>query len=263
MLRYCLTLSLSLLTIIIVKPNITYALAKPTPEFKVDKRVTDMVLYLPIADEAIKQIPIVESNEQLVDLEDVNNPRIKALYHIDPNKYKKPYEHCSKIRETVYKKLIAMLGFLPKNIGIAFQEALRPISVQKKYFDAKFIEFYLKTGDPQFSFLEASKYVSPYFNNTPTHCTGAAIDMTLFIINNNGSLELLNMGEFDVVNDKKQEETFADNVTEQQKQNRMLLLTAATKAGLVNYGYEWWHFSYGDKAWAYVTNSKNAIYNIV
>lgn len=29
--------------------------------------------------------------------------------------------------------------------------------------------------------------------------------------------------------------------------NRLLLLVAAAQAGLVNYCYEWWHFSHGDR----------------
>lgn len=43
----------------------------------------------------------------------------------------------------------------------------------------------------------------------------------------------------------------------------MLLLTAAVMAGLVNYGFEWWHFSSGDRACAYVKGDKNAIYGLV
>jgi len=32
--------------------------------------------------------------------------------------------------------------------------------------------------------------------------------------------------------------------------------------GFVNYPYEWWHYSYGDKYWGYVKN-KTAIYDTV
>jgi zinc D-Ala-D-Ala dipeptidase len=42
-----------------------------------------------------------------------------------------------------------------------------------------------------------------------------------------------------------------------------MLLEAAKKAGLVNYGYEWWHFSYGDRAWAYVEKQEKAMYGLV
>ena len=36
--------------------------------------------------------------------------------------------------------------------------------------------------------------------------------------------------------------TFSEEITYNQKKNRLLLLIAAAQAGLVNYSYEWWHF---------------------
>ena len=42
-----------------------------------------------------------------------------------------------------------------------------------------------------------------------------------------------------------------------------MLLSAASKVGLVNYGYEWWHYSYGDRAWAYVEKNEKAIYGLI
>lgn len=41
-----------------------------------------------------------------------------------------------------------------------------------------------------------------------------------------------------------------------------MLLTAAAKADLVNYGFEWWYYSYGDRAWAYVMGANKAIYGL-
>jgi D-alanyl-D-alanine dipeptidase len=31
-------------------------------------------------------------------------------------------------------------------------------------------------------------------------------------------------------------------------------------AGLVNYGYEWWHYSYGDRYWAHAGGERAARY---
>ncbi len=62
--------------------------------------------------------------------------------------------------------------------------------------------------------------------------------------------------------ENNQEETFSPNVTPIQRKNRMMFLKASSKAGLVNYGYEWWHYSYDDKAWAYTTGGRCAIYGL-
>ena len=37
-----------------------------------------------------------------------------------------------------------------------------------------------------------------------------------------------------------------------QLKNRDLLKRIMSEAGFVNYPYEWWHWSYGDKYWGYV-----------
>jgi len=43
------------------------------------------------------------------------------------------------------------------------------------------------------------------------------------------------------------------------RSNRGLLVDAMQASGFVNYGHEWWHYSYGDRYWAFATNS-TAIY---
>ena len=110
------------------------------------------------------------------------------------------------------------------------------------------------------AYQEAAKFVSPFIDNIPTHATGAAIDISLFSVNNK---KLIDMGKFDVIfGPNDQQETFSENTSEDQSNNRLMLLSAATRAGLVNYGFEWWHYSYGDKMWAYVKKQKAAIYGL-
>ena len=71
------------------------------------------------------------------------------------------------------------------------------------------------------------------------------------------------MGKFDVIfGHNDQQETFSINTTGLQKENRLLLLNAAIKAGLANYGFEWWHYSYGDKMDACVYKEPYAIYGL-
>ena len=38
------------------------------------------------------------------------------------------------------------------------------------------------------------------------------------------------------------------------------LAAALEGAGLVNYPTEWWHWSYGDRYWAYATGAERALY---
>jgi D-alanyl-D-alanine dipeptidase len=223
--------------------------------------VTNNVLYLPIADQAIKNIEVQDSQEDLVDLLAVNNARMRPLYTLNPA-FMPNHQEYSKVRRGLYEKLLIMLDALPKEIGIAYFEGLRPLAIQKQYFDKKLKETLLTIKDKQQAYQETAKLVSPFINNIPVHCTGAAIDIMLFRIVDN-SYELLDMGQFGVISgENKQQENFSKNINAQQRTNRLTLLKAATQAGLVNYGYEWWHYSFGDKAWAYVKGKKHAIYGL-
>ncbi len=49
---------------------------------------------------------------------------------------------------------------------------------------------------------------------------------------------------------------FLENIMIQQKRNRLFLLKAATENGLINYPYEWWHFSDGDRYFEYWKEKK-------
>lgn len=227
----------------------------------VDKRIYENVLYLPIADDAIKTITINPIKEKLIDLLKINNPRIKSIA-IFNSKYQKTHSEYSKIRFGVYKKLLKMLEFLPKSIGIVYIGGLRPLYIQKEYFDKKFRELISKLQNKELAYQETIKHVSPFIDNIPTHATGAAIDMTLFSTNNQCE-QLIDMGKIGVIsNTNDQQETFSKKTSIEQRNNRLMLLNAATKAGLVNYGFEWWHYSYGDKVWAYVKKHNEAIYGL-
>ncbi|TDG95647.1 M15 family metallopeptidase [Cardinium endosymbiont of Culicoides punctatus] len=225
----------------------------------VNSKISTNVLYLPIADDRVKTIPIQDCDEVLIDLLVVNHPRIKSTISFDkrPQKKHSGYAH---VRLGVYKKLLAMLDFLPKNVGIAYFEAFRPLSKQKQYFDRKFREILSKVQNKEIAYQEASKYVSPFIDNIPPHVTGAAIDMMLFVINGQRE-ELMDMGTCSIA--KNQHETFSEKTSKKQRENRLILLHAAIQAGFINYGFEWWHYSYGDKAWAYVKQQEAAIYGLI
>jgi len=235
---------------------------KPWDNPEVSQDLSKNVLYLPIAAAEVKAIPISDSKEKLIDLLKLDNPRIRPLESINKDLCT-AYSGYSQVRFGLYQHLLRMLDYLPQDTGIAFCEGFRPIAKQKEYFDLKFQELLLKLENKEKAYTEASKFVSPFIDNIPTHCTGAAIDITLFIKKDNNTYELLDMGNFGTIGyDPKESFLFSPNITLPERENRLLLLNAATKAGLASYGYEWWHYSYGDKMWAYVKGKKNALYGL-
>ncbi len=223
-----------------------------------------------IADPRVKAVPIQESHEPLVDL---GNPAINPRHskiRLMPTKdkanagfYRAPHPDCFKVRKGLFKALQKMVANLPENIGIYVYEAYRPLSVQKQYFDKVYNEIKEKNSNlsDEEIFQKTSTMVSPVLNNIPPHCTGSAIDMTLINLKTNVPLD---MGKLGVLSGKNEVmETHSNKITELQRQNRALLLQAASKAGLVNYPMEWWHYSIGDRYAAYLLGAKYAIYGIV
>jgi zinc D-Ala-D-Ala dipeptidase len=82
-------------------------------------------------------------------------------------------------------------------------------------------------------------------NNIPVHSTGAAVDIRLW---DNHHKQFVDLGPFGVIWGKNTTApTFSEDISDAQKNNRLYALVAATQAGLINYVYEYWHFSSGDR----------------
>lgn len=54
--------------------------------------------------------------------------------------------------------------------------------------------------------------------------------------------------------------THCNDISTDAKKNRQLLLGVMEAHGFINYPTEWWHFSYGDRYWAYHQSLKQAMY---
>jgi D-alanyl-D-alanine dipeptidase len=231
-----------------------------------------------IADPVIKAIPIEECGEALVDVTRAGDPRI-TMMPSPQTPFASPecnsgYAAAPMIRETVFTKLQTMLtwldalapayGFSPGTIDIKVFEGLRSLKTQAMLFDSKVEE--VRQANPTMTeeeiINETSKWLSPTKNNTPVHSTGGAVDIRLW---NTQTQAFVDMGMFGVIwgrNDAAP--TYSEDATSEQKRNRLYLLTAAMSAGLVNYPFEWWHFSTGDRYASYWLESadskRNAVY---
>lgn len=229
------------------------------------------------ADPAIKNIPIFESNEPLIDINGNNCSRIKML-PMPEAPFASPdcnsgFAAASKIRKTVYAKLLMMVdnldalaaefGYKPGQISMMVFEGLRSITTQATLFNNKTQE--IRQANPTMSddevFKETSKWVSPVVNNVPFHTTGGAIDIRLW---DNERNQFIDLGPFGAIWGKNPSApTFSADATDEQKNNRLYLLIAAAEAGLVNYVYEYWHFSSGDRYasyWLDEQTDRQAIY---
>ncbi len=201
-------------------------------------------------------IPVFDNGEELIDLKNQ-----KIIAYID-----RPEDLCyTKMRKTVYTKLCQAQDILPPGHCFLVYTAYRSLKHQRELFQQKMQK--LKERYPQMSeseiFAEAAKMVSPLVEGSiPPHSTGGAVDLCL--MNNEG--EVLNMGaplEKALELDPNILCTDSMLISDIARQNRHIMGTALQAVGFVNYEREYWHWSYGDRRWAYYSGSPYAVYGSI
>lgn len=209
-----------------------------------------------ISDPLVSAINVSRSQELFVDLVDFD-PEIvvdRSLSNRSP--------YFSFVRLSIAKKLVLAKKFLPKDIRFLIKEGFRPLHLQQRFFEYSLQRVRENSLNHDLNYLiaEASKYVAP--PDVAPHPTGGAIDLTL--IDSNG-IELDLGTPFDAIPQDCDNATFIDatNISDKAIGNRQILVQSLQSVGFVNYFTEWWHWSYGDKFWAVMTNSDKALYNPV
>jgi len=235
---------------------------------------TKNILFLDISDPMIaeKQIAKPQKEDPIIKIEPTNIRLVATSDTRFGNQGISGTLNPPQMREPVYRRLLTALEHLPDYVGIAVFEGYRPLNVQRQYFQNKLAELSSKSSvsdevSKDSLISSASKWVAnPDGKLVPPHSTGAAVDVRLYQINQkDSSFEFLNSGSFGTIfGSNPHPETFSNTeLSENQIENRMLLLTAMTKAGFVNYSKEYWHYSWGDQTAAHVLGESKAQYGAV
>lgn len=213
-----------------------------------------------INDSRIVGVETVENGEQMVDLREYVNfmlpSEVKGIENTDT--WFDPVS--TLVRLSVAERLkIAnkKLQELRPGTKMAFTETYRPYDVQKNLYEERLAR--IKEEKPGLSVDEYEKLVTESVSNPDRyspHVTGGCVDLTLV----DASGMRLDMG-IKAGYGPWDRSDYVD-LTYEQRQNRELLAKIMGGAGFVNYPYEWWHWSYGDKYWGYVTRNP-AIYEPV
>ncbi|NEA34937.1 M15 family metallopeptidase [Streptomyces sp. SID13031] len=195
-----------------------------------------------LSDERITRIPAIDSGEPLVDLFTRGISTVGRQF----------------VRESLADRLAVADTFLPTGIRLHVVEGLRAIESQQEIYDGYKAELF--TLNPGISDEEAhvlaSRFVSPV--EVAPHVAGAAVDLTL--IGEHGPFDLGT--PIDATPEQSNGACFfaATNISREARTNRELLADVLSSAGLVNYPTEWWHWSFGDRYWAFVEEREHAIY---
>ncbi|MGA2655068.1 MAG: M15 family metallopeptidase [Gammaproteobacteria bacterium] len=214
-----------------------------------------------IADPRVLAMPVIENHEPWVDLRTQSVIKIGPSPEIDNNQ---DYFY---MRKTVYEKLVAAQALLPDDLQFCLYEAYRSLALQNQLFTTHYND--LKKIHPTWShdalFIETTKLVSPVTNlddtkNIPPHSTGAAIDV--YLLDKNGQVVDMGMHPKDWMLDHDGSLSLTDSkiISKEAQKYRHMMSKVLTQVGFANYPTEYWHWSYGDRYWAYQKGQSHAIY---
>ncbi|AWS43163.1 M15 family metallopeptidase [Streptosporangium sp. 'caverna'] len=205
-----------------------------------------------LSDPRIAAVPIKECGEPLVDLRTLEAIRVDQRLA----DHEGAYAH---IRLSVADRLVAAQTRLPHELRLLVVEGYRPPSLQHQYFTAS-VAHHRATHpgwDERRASVEASRYVSP--PDVAPHSTGGAIDLTLCTPS---GAELPMGTPVNATPPDAGEECYTAStaISHEARENRSILSSAMVSTGFVNYPTEWWHWSYGERYWAFITEARYARY---
>jgi D-alanyl-D-alanine dipeptidase len=210
----------------------------------VSVKQTEVEQPLLLSDQRVAEIAWSDNREPLVDLRDVVGLRLDRRMADPGGAY-------AYLRRGVVRRLLEAQDSLPSGLELLVIEGYRPPELQRRYFDSYATELGLAHPDwePARRHVEASKFVSP--PEVAPHGTGGAVDLTLCT---RSGVEL-DLGT--PVNASPEAShgacyTASLAVPAQARELRRILAAALSRAGLVNYPTEWWHWSYGERYWSLV-----------
>lgn len=163
------------------------------------------------------------------------------------------------VRETVLEKLNeaqTKLSSFNSNLFLFVTYGYRSLEVQTKLFLQLLSKNTSFFTDPIDLYEEIHRYVA-----VPTvagHPTGGAIDILIYNIKTNQFLDF-GARQYDFLKEKCY--VFSPTISQSGMKNRMLLRKILTEVGFAPFDGEWWHFSYGDKEWAFYYKKQLALYD--
>lgn len=165
------------------------------------------------------------------------------------------------VRETVYEKLKKVAHKLKKynnSYKLIVVFGFRDMKLQEKYF----FEIYDAVKDNFSDKMEMYEYIHEKIAvpEVAGHPTGGAIDVAIYDEENE---EIIDFGSKILDWDTIKCYYFSEEISKEAIDNRKMLRKLMLEQGFAPYDGEWWHFSYGDREWAFYYKKNKALYKQV
>lgn len=204
-----------------------------------------------LGEDVLNMIPIIECNEPILDIS-MSNPDVI----IQMSKARLEYAGSNVLyaRKSVCEMISQVTKSILPNYKLLLFDAYRPIEYQRLRFNQVFHSIKSKYPDQTDDFVRklAFEVVFPPNDDPqqpPPHATGAAVDVALTTQEG----KLLDFGSaYGIYNDDENRKHYTNSkfISNDQRDNRTILIRAMVSAGFSNYPGEWWHYMYGDREYA-------------
>jgi D-alanyl-D-alanine dipeptidase len=172
---------------------------------------------------------------------------------------KHPEYNAVYLRSELAKRLQAAANALDNKYRLVVRAGHRPIEVQRRILIDCANDY--KHDNPGVSDDDALKHARDFVSDPdltlPPHVCGAAVDVDVLETQTG---KLLDFGS-KLNDDTEKSFLYYPDLTNEQKNNRLVLITAMLDAGLASCMPEWWHFSYGDQIWAWFYGKEHSLYS--
>jgi D-alanyl-D-alanine dipeptidase len=182
------------------------------------------------SDPRLARVPIRECGETLIDV------LASAPLHVaNPPTY---------LRYGVVERLVTAQSLLPRAVRLLIVDGYRPAGLSCQHPACALEE--ARLTNPDLPADAAARLTGRCTTPLPVapHPTGGAVDITLSDEHPAGVLPTCCAGTGPPLSDRTRE----------------MLTSALTAAGLVGYPTRWWHWSYGDRYWAFTTRAPHSRY---
>lgn len=197
----------------------------------------------------LNRIPIVDNGEPLVDLRETN-PELSF------GDYCLPY-----VRSAVADALKAASKNLPEHLDLRIYTALRTLQQQADMYWGNYNR--AKEQHPTWPTSTLRRMTNRFFappdaKAPPGHCTGGAVDVALLRRDTGEALDMRSP-----IEGWKSAPTAVHGLSPEAAENRRILCFLMYSTGLSNCHEEFWHWSFGDSAWAARVGAPAACYGLI
>lgn len=164
------------------------------------------------------------------------------------------------LRITVAAMLNRAQESLTPGYRFTVSTALRTLEMQSEMYWRNYRK--LETDKPHLPTSALRRITNKYFappdaKAPPGHTTGGAVDVGLV------GPDFLARDMIAPTKGWEAAYTWSDKIGPEAKYHRTLIINALSGAGFSNCRDEWWHWSYGDNAWAVRTGVSDAVYGLI